>query len=49
LLDLFTVEARRTQRGYFLYSGDDDKQKDSYEKEEGRKAYSLEEGRFRGS
>ncbi len=27
----------------FCLSGDDDKQKDSYEKEEGRKAYLLEE------
>ena len=44
LLDLFTAEAKRTPReGFFFLSGEDYKKKDSYEKEEGRKAYSLEE------
>jgi hypothetical protein len=44
LHNLFTAEAQRTPReGFFCLSGDDDKQKDSSEREEGRKAYSLEE------
>jgi hypothetical protein len=41
---LFTAEAQRTPReGFFCLSGDDDKQKDSSEREEGRKAFFLEE------
>jgi len=41
---LFTAEAQRTPReGLFCLSGDDDKQKDSSEWEENRKAYFLEE------
>ncbi len=47
LLNLFTAEAQRTPReDFFCLSGDDDKQKDSSEWEEGRKAYFLEESGF---
>ncbi len=34
--------AEDAEGGHFCLSGDDDKQKDSYEKEKDRKAYSLE-------
>jgi hypothetical protein len=44
LLNLFTAEAQRTPReGFFCLSGDDDKQKDSSEREPGRKAFFFEE------
>jgi hypothetical protein len=41
------VEPQRTPReGFFCLSGDDDKQKDSSEWEEGRKAFFLEESEW---
>ncbi len=47
LLNLFSAEAQWTPReGLFCLSGDDDKQKDSSEREAGRKAYFLEECGF---